>query len=254
MNKPHHFIKLLLLTALVVCASLVSSFAGHKVYARQSDTQELYETARRDYEAGKYREAVDVIEELLKTDSGYAPAFSLKYKALLRLFVDAPLLSPDEANSPDARRERKIRQAKLVKEAADSLERFLQLKPDTRGADALRDQLNSLRVYAEPAIKPESEWTVFSSGEVTQKVRILYKPEPRYSEEARAALVKGKVKLLAVLATDGMVKHILILESPSHWLTEASTEAARKIRFEPAVKDGHPVATALWIEYNFETF
>jgi TonB family protein len=254
MNKPHFLIKLFLLTALIVCAFPVSRVAGHKAYAQQSNSQELYDAAKRDYEAGEYRKALDAIEVLLKTDSGYAPAFSLKYKALLRLFVDAPLLSPDEANSPTARRERKIRQAKLLKEAADSLERFLQLKPDTKGADALLDQLNSLRVYAEPAIKPESEWTVFSSGEVTQKVHILYRPEPRYTEEARAARVSGKVKLLAVLATDGTIKHILILESPSHLLTEASTEAARKIRFEPAVKDGHPVATALWIEYGFETY
>ena len=254
MNKPHHFIKLLLVSALLVCAFPASSFAGHKVYAQKSDTQELYKTAQRDYEAGAYRKAIDVIEDLLKTDPGYAPAFSLKHKALIGLFISALMPSPDELSSPDARRERKIRQAKLLKEAADNLERFLQLKPDVGGANELRDQVTSLRVYAEPAIKPESEWTVFLPGEVTQKAHILRRPEPRYPEEAREERVRGKVKLLAVFAADGAVKHILILESPSHWLTEASIKAARNISFEPAIKDGHPVATAHWIEYQFETY
>jgi protein TonB len=254
MNNPHLFTRLFLLIAAIVCAFALYAATGHKAYAQQSDTQELYDTAKRDFEAGEYRKALDVIEELLKTDSGYAPAYSLKYKALMRLFVDAPLLSPDEAKSPDTRRERKIRLAKLLKEAADSLERFLQLKPDTKGADVLLDQLNSLRVYAEPAIKPESEWTIFSSSEVTQKAHILRRQEPGYPEEARAARIKGKVKLLAVFAADGAVKHILVFESPSHWLTEASIKAARNISFEPAIKDGHPVATAHWIEYGFETY
>jgi TonB family protein len=254
MNTPHLFIKLFLLTVLIVCAFPISSIAGYKAYAQQSDTRELYDAAKRDYEAGEYRKAVDVIEDLLKTDPGYAPAFSLKYKALIGLFVHTPPLLPDEMNSPDARRERKLRQAKLLKEAADSLERFLQLKPEATGAKELRDQLNSLRVYAEPAIKPESEWTVFLPGEVTVKAHLLYRPEPRYPEEARAAHVRGTVKLLAVLATDGTVKNILILESSNHWFTEASADSARKIRFEPAIKDGHPVATVLWIEYGFETY
>jgi TonB family protein len=254
MNKHHLFIKLFLLTALIVCAFPVSQVAGSKAYAQQSNAQELYDTAKRDYEAGEYRKALDVIEDLLKTDSGYAPAFSLKYKSLIGLFIKTPPLLPGEVDSPDARRERKIRQAKLLKEAADSLERFLQLKPDATGADELRDQLNSLRVYAEPATRPESEWTIFSQGEVTEKAHLLRKPPPRYPEEARAARVRGTVKLLVVLAADGTTKHILILESPNHWLTEASAEAARKINFEPAIKDGHPVAVALWIEYGFETY
>jgi TonB family protein len=254
MNKPHLFTRLFLLIAAIVCAFALCAATGHKAYAQQPDTRELYDTAERDYEAGDYRKALDVIEGLLKTEPDYAPALSLKYKALIGLFVNTPPQSPDAANSPDARRERKIGQAKLLKEAADSLEKFLQLKPDVTRANELRDQLNSLRVYAEPAIKPESEWTVFSTSEVTQKAHILRRTEPRYPEEARAARITGKVKLLAVFAADGTVKHILVLESPSHWLTEASIKAARNISFEPAIKDGHPVATAHWIEYGFETY
>jgi TonB family protein len=66
--------------------------------------------------------------------------------------------------------------------------------------------------------------------------------------------LSGTVKLLLVLSADGTVKHILVLQ-PSHQpLTESAIEAARKIRFEPAIKDGHPVSSVLMMEYGFNTY
>jgi hypothetical protein len=62
------------------------------------------------------------------------------------------------------------------------------------------------------------------------------------------------VKLLGVLAADGTVKHLVVLQSLSHGLTESSLEAASKIRFTPAVKDGRPVSTMMQIEYNYSLF
>ena len=253
MNRPHLFTKLFLLAALIVCASLATG-AVYQSRAQQSNPQELYDQAKSHFEAGAYGKALETIEELLKAEPDYAPALRLKAKALVGLFVNTPPLSPDEMSSPTARRERKMRQAKLLKEAAESLERFLQLKPETEGAEGLREQLNTLRVYAEPAIKPESEWTIFSPGDVTEKAHILRRPEPRYPEEARAARLNGTVRLLAVLAADGTVKHIFVLQSPGDALTEAAREAARGIRFEPAVKDGRQVSTAIVVAYDFLTY
>jgi TonB family protein len=254
MNRPRLFIKPLLLTALIVCLFSVSFGAGYQSGARQTGSQELYDTAKRDYEAGAYRKALDTIEELLKAEPDYAPAFLLKARAFIGLSMKVPPLTPDEMKSPDRSRERKMRQAGLLKEAADSLERFLQLKPETERAAWLREQLEALRVYAEPATKPEAEWTVFSGAEVTEKAHITRRPQPRYPEEARGARLSGKVKLLVVLAADGTVKHVLVLQ-PSHQpLTESAIEAARNIGFEPAIKDGHPVSTALSVEYNFMTY
>jgi TonB family protein len=253
--RPHIFTNSFLLPALIGCALAISSAAGGSVDAQQrSPSQELYETAARHHQAGSYKEALQTIEELLKSDSAYAPAWLLKTKALIGLFMKVPPPRPDEINVPQARRARKIQQAKLLKEAADSLERFLQLEPDTERAESLREQLASLRVYAEPAIKDEAEWTVFSPIEVTEKAQIRHRPEPRYPEEARAARLNGTVKLLMVLAADGTVKHILVLQSPHRALTESAIEAARNIRFEPAVKDGRPVSTATSVEYHFQTY
>jgi TonB family protein len=254
MNRPHLLTKPFLLTMLAVYVLYGFSGVGYKAAAQQPKSQELYDTAKRYFEAGDYRKALDAIEDVLKSDADYAPALRLKARSLIGLFVETPPLQPDEVNSPDIRRERKMRQAKLLKEAAESLERFLQLKPETEGAEGLREQLDSLRVYAEPAIKPESEWTIFSQGEVTERAHILRKPQPRYPEEARAARLSGSVKLLLVFAADGTIKHPLVLQSSGRILTESAIEAARKISFEPAVKDGHPVSTVSSVEYNFRTY
>jgi TonB family protein len=255
MNRPHLFTRLLLIIASIACAFSLTAGPGLRVYAQQASAQELYGAAERHHEAGEYQEALAIIEGLLKSTPDYAPALLLKSRALVGLIIKIPPPLPAEMNSADARRERKLRQAKLMKDAADSLERFLQLKPDAEGAEGLRARLSALRFYAEPAVKPESEWPFFSSSEVTEKAHILRKPPPLFPEEARSLrLGGGTVKVLLILAADGTVKHILALKSPGRPFTESAIEAASKIKFEPAVKDGHTVSTAVIVEYHFQTF
>jgi outer membrane biosynthesis protein TonB len=96
----------------------------------------------------------------------------------------------------------------------------------TRAAASLREQLRILRVYAEPATRPESGWTFFLSPEVTEKAYIIKRPEPRYPPEARSSALKGKVKVLLTLAADETVKTILVLKS-SHPPVDRSLRAGR---------------------------
>jgi TonB family protein len=255
MLRPRNFVTLLLTATAILCASYsISPVPVAVVYAQQQDSQQLYKAAKSYYEAREYQKALDAIEELLKADSFYAPALLLKYKALVGLFTDEPPPPPPDRDSHNARLERRVRLAKLLNEAADSLEKYLQLKPDATDAEYLRGQLNALRVYAEPAIKPESEWTFFSPTDVTEKAHILHRQEPQYTEEARRAQVHGRVKLLALFADDGTVKDILVLQTLAHGLTEAAIKAARGTSFQPAIKDGRPVSTSIMLEYGFNLF
>lgn len=257
MKRPRLFTKPFRLAALFVCAFSFSFGASGEVYAQQQQqpsSQKLYERAKQQYESNSYAQALETIEGLLKDEADYAPALLLKTKTLIGLFVEAPPPPPHAPNFAEAHRERRIRLAKLLNEAAESLERFLQLKPDVEQAESLHQQLSTLRVYAEPATKPESEWTIFSPTEVTEKAQILRRPEPLYPREARSSQANGRVKLLLVLGADSTVKHILALRSSHPLFTEASVQAARRIVFEPAIKDGRPVSTAVSIEYNFQTY
>ncbi|MBD0324918.1 MAG: TonB family protein [Pyrinomonadaceae bacterium] len=94
----------------------------------------------------------------------------------------------------------------------------------------------------------------FSPREVTQKARILSRPEPQYTEEARKNQVSGTVVLRAVFSSSGQVTGIRAVSGLPYGLTEKAIAAARQIRFQPAMKDGRPVSQYIQIEYNFNLY
>lgn len=92
---------------------------------------------------------------------------------------------------------------------------------------------------------------VFSGKDVTQKPRILDKPEPTYTDDARKNQITGIVVLRVVFASSGQVTQIRAVKELPYGLTEAAIAAARGIKFEPAMKDGHVVSMYMQLEYNF---
>lgn len=197
--------------------------------------------------------ALEEIQAALDAKPDFAAAHLWKSQVLLALYSERTDYAGNE--SPEARAQRAKGSGDLLKGAAESLEKYLQLTPAPPKADVWREQLATLRVYAQNAKNaPEDTRTVYSSKEVTTKPRILTRPEPQYTEEARHAGVSGTVVLRAVFAADGTVQHILVVRSLPHGLTENALKAARKIKFAPATKDGRPVSEFIQIEYNFNLY
>jgi TonB family protein len=95
---------------------------------------------------------------------------------------------------------------------------------------------------------------VFTGREVTEKVRILQKNEPTYTESARKFGVTGTVVLRAVFSKNGEVTNIHVVRKLPHGLTQRSIDAARAIRFTPATKDGQPVSMWMELQYNFNLY
>lgn len=93
---------------------------------------------------------------------------------------------------------------------------------------------------------------VYEAKEVTRRAVLVEKPEPGFTEEARANGVSGKVTISAVLCGDGRVTDIRVGEGLPHGMTERAVEAARRIKFRPAKKDGRAVSQWLRIEYLFD--
>lgn len=87
-----------------------------------------------------------------------------------------------------------------------------------------------------------------------RKARIVYKPEPPYTEEARRKRVNGTVRLRAVLSSNGRVTAIEPLSWLPNGLTESAIRVARHMVFFPAVKDGRPVSQYVTLEYNFNVY
>jgi periplasmic protein TonB len=84
--------------------------------------------------------------------------------------------------------------------------------------------------------------------------RVLYNPDPEYSEEARKAKYQGSVVLWTVIGPDGRVRDVRVARSLGMGLDEKAMAAVRTWKFEPAMKDGRPVAVQVNVEVNFRLY
>ncbi|HXQ73223.1 MAG TPA: energy transducer TonB, partial [Pyrinomonadaceae bacterium] len=95
---------------------------------------------------------------------------------------------------------------------------------------------------------------IYSGKDVTSKARLISKPEPQYTEDARKNQIVGTVVLKVVFASNGTVTNIRTVSGLPYGLTERAIAAARQIKFQPATKDGHPVSMWMQLEYNFNLY
>jgi len=95
---------------------------------------------------------------------------------------------------------------------------------------------------------------IYTGRDVTSKARLISKPEPQYTEDARKNQIVGTVVLKVVFASNGSVTNIRTVSGLPYGLTERAIAAARQIKFQPATKDGHPVSMWMQLEYNFNLY
>src|SRR6266850_5202719 len=95
---------------------------------------------------------------------------------------------------------------------------------------------------------------IFTGKDVTSKARLISKPEPQYTEDARKNQIVGTVVLKVVFASSGAVTNIRTVSGLPYGLTERAIAAARQIKFVPATKDGHQVSMWMQLEYNFNLY
>jgi TonB family protein len=96
--------------------------------------------------------------------------------------------------------------------------------------------------------------SIFIGKEVDTRIRLLKKPEPNYTQTAKGEQIRGTVILKCVFAADGTVTNIRVVQGLPNGLTEKAIEAARKIKFIPATKDGKNVSMWMQLEYNFNLY
>lgn len=83
---------------------------------------------------------------------------------------------------------------------------------------------------------------------------ITYKEKAKYTEEARQNRVQGAVVLSAVFTADGRITSIKVVRGLPDGLTEKAIEAAQRIKFNPAMKNGAPVSVRMNMEFNFALY
>jgi periplasmic protein TonB len=95
---------------------------------------------------------------------------------------------------------------------------------------------------------------IFHVGGGVSAPRPIYSPEPEFSEEARKAKYQGVCTLGLVVGPDGRPSNIRVLSSLGMGLDEKAIEAVKNWRFEPAMKDGHPVRVEIAVEVDFHLY
>jgi len=94
----------------------------------------------------------------------------------------------------------------------------------------------------------------FRVGGGVSAPKAIYAPDPEYSEEARKVKHMGTVVLWLVVGPDGKPRDIRVLRTLGLGLDEKAIEAVKNWRFEPAMKDGKPVAVQINVEVNFHLY
>ncbi|HUE51917.1 MAG TPA: energy transducer TonB [Terriglobales bacterium] len=95
---------------------------------------------------------------------------------------------------------------------------------------------------------------VFRVGGGVSAPKELYAPEPEYSEEARKAKYQGTCVLYVIVGADGRPRDLRVARSLGLGLDEKAIDAVKTWKFEPAMKDGKPVAVAISVEVEFRLY
>ncbi len=95
---------------------------------------------------------------------------------------------------------------------------------------------------------------VFKVGGGVSAPRALQTPDPEYSEEARKAKYQGTVVLWLIVDPNGNPQQVKVARSLGMGLDQKAVEAVRHWKFEPAMKDGRPVAVQINVEVNFRLY
>jgi tetratricopeptide (TPR) repeat protein len=194
------------------------------------------------FRTGPRSEALKHAELAITQNPRFAGAYLLKSQAAFSR--QDVLLKKDEPSE-----DREVRYGTAI----DSLQKYLQLTPDSDNKEVWKDQIESLKFYL-ARIPGQKDPDIYTGQDVTTKARLTFRPEPTYTEEARQSQVEGTIVLRTVFAADGAVKHILVIEALPGGLTEQAVRAAHGIKFIPATLDGKPVSMFILLEYNFNLY
>jgi tetratricopeptide (TPR) repeat protein len=210
------------------------------------------------YEQGDTTGAIEALRDAVKKNKADADAWHYLGLSLLhkgdkdearKAFEKAATIRlSDMARASPISNNSEAKAAEKYQLVIDSFEKYLEVTPKPT-ADWI-DELEALRFYHDYSSGLRNEETIVSAKEATIRLHILAKPAPDFS----GTRASGTSVLRALFASDGTVKHVLVVRRVEPRFDQACIEAARRVKFEPAIKDGHPVAMILLLEYNRQFF
>jgi TonB family protein len=94
----------------------------------------------------------------------------------------------------------------------------------------------------------------FRVGHGVSPPRPIMHMDPQFSDRARKARFQGTVTLGLIVTQEGLPIKIHILHPLGYGLDAQAVEAVEQWRFEPAQRDGQPVAVEIAVEVDFHLY
>jgi len=133
-------------------------------------------------------------------------------------------------------------------QAATSMEMYSSFLKAQGREDEANTMLSRARDMRQ-APAPKSGVPRIANGIVAPK--LLAKIEPAYTEEARVAKYEGTATLWLEVGPDGLAHNIHVTKGLGFGLDQSAIAAVSQWRFQPASKDGAPLAVAASVQVNF---
>jgi TonB family protein len=95
---------------------------------------------------------------------------------------------------------------------------------------------------------------VFRVGGGISAPRPISTPDPEYTEAARQAKYQGTCILGLIVDADGHPRDIRVTHGIGLGLDQKAIDAVKQWQFQPAMKDGHPVAVLISVEVSFKLY
>jgi TonB family protein len=95
---------------------------------------------------------------------------------------------------------------------------------------------------------------VYEVGSGVMAPKATYMPDPEYSESARKKKINGTVTIAMIVTPEGKVRDLKVVKGLDKSLDKQALAAVSTWRFEPATKDGKPVAVHLSTDVTFRLY
>jgi TonB family protein len=212
-------------------------YLGNAIYDKDpSQALDYFERAQNVAPAGPMAGPAMTWQAMVKQHrEGEAPAAESLYRAALAI---------EDSKSPEAAL------------TMEFLTHFLREQGRVGEAEAMEASAGEIRKARVAQLSPKRPATAEISkvGAGVTAPMLLYKLEPSYSVEARAAKVQGTVVLFVVIGTDGRASDVQLRKGVGYGLDEQALDAITQWSFKPGTRDGMAVPVHATIEVNFRLF
>jgi hypothetical protein len=219
-------------------------------------TREAPRAPTGDGDAARAEELCSRGEELSKGGDTRGALEASGEAARLYARVYAGARTPTPPSAPDAPARFRAEMAARLRRAPRCVELYTRLGGPEGATDFARAQLEALRAHAVGLTESDAPGVVYFAPETYVPALVVSKPQPRFppGQRERDRVVSVTVLMRVVLSADGEARDAFLLKGPPGAFAESCAEAAKRVKFRPAVRDGRQVSQFVTLEYNFRTY